>query len=164
MSDSTNICLSCGLCCDGTVIGFVQVGCEELPLLRDVIDIENTNGDGFFLQPCKKYCDGCTIYSRRPKQCASFECGILKSIEKQELDFDSALDIINVVKQKKFTIERELAVQQFNLQSQSFYFKMGEVKKLFQKKSPDLALTPSQLNLIEEIKQLDNLLANEFDV
>ncbi|WP_207431694.1 YkgJ family cysteine cluster protein [Sabulibacter ruber] len=164
MSDSTNICLSCGLCCDGTVIGFVQLDREELPLLRDIIDIENTNGEGFFLQPCNNYCDGCTIYSKRPKQCASFECGILKSIEKQELDFDAALDIINVVKQKKFTIESELALQQIELQSQSFYFKMGEIKKLIQKNAPELALTQSQLNLIEDIKQLDNLLANKFDV
>ena len=163
MNDSTNLCLSCGLCCEGTVIGFVQVGREELPSLRDVIDIENTNGDGFFLQPCKKYCDGCTIYSRRPKQCAKFECGLLKSFNQKEVDFDSALEIINVVKQKQNDIESKLALLPFELQSQSFYFKMGEVKKLLQKNAPEVAFTQNQLDLLEDIKQLDSLLASKFE-
>ena len=162
MNDSTNICLSCGLCCEGTVIGFVQVGREELPLLRDVIDIENTNGDGFFLQSCKKYCDGCTIYSRRPKQCDKFECGLLKSFNQKEVNFDSALEIINVVKQKQNDIESKIALLPFDLQSQSFYFKMGEVKKLLQKNAPEVAFTQNQLDLLEDIKQLDSLLASKF--
>jgi uncharacterized protein len=164
MNDSTNICLSCGLCCEGTLIGFVQVGREELPLLRDVIDIENTNGDGFFLQPCNNYCDGCTIYSRRPKQCAKFECGLLKSFEQKEVDFDSALEIINVVKQTQNDIESKLALLQIELQSQSFYFKMGEIKNLLQNNKPEFPLTQNHLDLISDIKQLDSLLTKEFDV
>jgi Fe-S-cluster containining protein len=163
MSDSTNICLSCGLCCEGVVIGFVQLGREELPALRDIIDVENSNGEGFFLQPCKMYCDGCTIYARRPKQCASFECGILKSIEKEELGFDSALEIINVVKQEKAVIEKKLTFLQIELQSKSFYFQMGEIKKLFQNNKFETPLTQDHLDLLSDIKQLDNLLANKFE-
>ncbi len=144
------------------MIGFVQVGREELPLLRDVIDIENTNGEGFFLQPCKKYCNGCTIYSKRPKQCAKFECGLLKSLEQKEVDFDSAIEIINVVKQKKIDIERKLALLQIELQSQSFYFQMIELKKLLQKNESELSITQNHLDLISDLKQLDSLLSNNF--
>ena len=38
MNDSTNICLSCGLCCDGTLIGFVQLCEEEIPELSKLIE------------------------------------------------------------------------------------------------------------------------------
>ncbi len=106
MNDSTNICLSCGLCCEGTVIGFVQLDKEELPAIREIMDIEEERGNGFFLQPCAKYCDGCTIYAKRPKQCASFKCGLLKSVEQKELDLDSAIEIVNMVKQKTSIIEK----------------------------------------------------------
>lgn len=164
MNDSSNICLSCGLCCDGTLIGFVQLGLEELPVMRGLMDIEEENGHGFFLQPCKNYCDGCTIYSKRPKQCANFECGLLKSVEQKELDFDSAIEMISVIKQKKIAIEGKLATLQVELKSQSFYFKMVELKKLLQKKKAELSLTQNHRELLSDLKQLDRLLIKNFDV
>jgi len=158
MNDSSSICLSCGLCCDGTVIGFVKLDREELPAIRELMDIEDENGHGFFLQPCSKYCDGCTIYSKRPKQCASFRCGLLKSVEQKELDFDSAVEMINVVKQKKLAINKKLAIQQFELQSQSFYFKMAELKILLQKNKSASALTQNHLELLSDLEEFDSLM------
>lgn len=162
MNDSLNICLSCGLCCDGTLIGYVQLGRDELPALRELMDIEDESGKGFFLQPCKKYCDGCTIYSNRPKQCASFKCGLLNSVEKKELDFDSAIETINVVKQKKDSIEKKLVILQIELQSQSFHFKMVELKKLLQKKKAESSLTQNHLELTADLEQLDSFLLQKF--
>ncbi|RNI26821.1 YkgJ family cysteine cluster protein [Rufibacter latericius] len=165
MNDSTNICLSCGFCCDGTVIGFVQIGREEAPALRELMmDTENANGEGFFLQPCKSYCDGCSIYSRRPRQCASFECALLESFEQGELDFNSAIGIVDEVKQRKADIEGRLALLQLELQSQSFYFKMAELNKLIMKSKPGLLWTHNHLDLVSDLKQLDTLLSKEFGV
>ncbi|MFC6997228.1 YkgJ family cysteine cluster protein [Rufibacter roseus] len=164
MSESTNICLSCGSCCDGTLIGFVQLGREELPAMRELMDVENTNGEGFFLQPCNNYCDGCTIYSKRPKQCANFECGLLKSVEQKELDFDSAIEIVNVLKQQKSAIENKLALLRVELRSQSFYFKMMELKKLLQKNKSELVPSQNHLDLMSDLKQLDSLLTKRFGV
>lgn len=164
MSDPLNICLSCGLCCDGTLIGFVKLDSEELPGMREVMDIEDENGNGFFLQPCNSYCDGCTIYSKRPKQCASFKCELLKSFEQKELNFDSAIEIINVVKQKKIAIEKKVAILQIELQSQSFYFKMVELKKLLQKNKSESSLTQNHLELISDLEQLNSLLSKNMGV
>jgi Fe-S-cluster containining protein len=164
MSDPLNICLSCGLCCDGTLIGFVKLDSEELPGMREVMDIEDENGNGFFLQPCNSYCDGCTIYSKRPKQCASFKCELLKSFEQKELNFDSAIEIINVVKQKKIAIEKKVAILQIELQSQSFYFKMVELKKLLQKNKSESSLTQNHLELISDLEQLDSLISKNMGV
>lgn len=107
MNESLNVCLSCGFCCDGTVIGFVPLDREELSVLRKLMDIVESNGEGFFLQPCDNYSgDGCNIYSQRPKQCTNFKCGLLKSFEQKELDFDSAIEVINVVKQKRSLLKK----------------------------------------------------------
>jgi Fe-S-cluster containining protein len=164
MNDSSNICLSCGLCCDGTLIGYVQLDPKELPSLRELMDLEEENDKGFFLQPCNNYCDGCNIYSNRPKQCADFKCGLLKSVEQKQLDFDSAIEIINLVKQKKSTIEKKLTVLQFELRSQSFHFKMAELNTLLQKKKSESSLTQNHQELISDLEQLDSLLLKNFGV
>jgi len=164
MNDSLNICLSCGICCDGTLIGFVQIDPEEMPVVKKFMDIEEEKGNGFFLQPCNKFCDGCTIYPNRPKQCASFECGLLKSVEQKEVEFDSAVEMVKVVKQKKVAIEEKLAVINIELQSQSFYFKMVELNRLLHKKMAELSLTQSQQELLSDIEELDKLVMKNFDV
>jgi len=164
MTDSKNICLPCGFCCDGTLIGHVQLGKEELSPLKELMDIEDENGNVFFLQPCSNYCDGCTIYSKRPKQCGNFECGLLKSYEQKELDFDSVIEIINEVKQRKIIIEKKLATLPFELKSQSFYFKMVELKKIIKKKKTELSLTQNHQELISDLKQLDSLISKKFGV
>lgn len=164
MDDSSNICLSCGLCCDGTLIGFVHLDGDEIPAVKEVMDIEEADGQGFFLHPCKKYCDGCTIYAQRPKQCGKFKCGLLNSVEQKELAFDSAVETIGMVKQKKDAIEQNLATLPYELKSGSFYFKMVELKKLLQKPLPESALTQNHLKLVSDLEQLDTLLIEKFDV
>ena len=163
MSDLLNICLSCGLCCDGTLIGFVQLESEELSVVRELMVIEEVDENGFFYLPCKNLgCNGCKIYSQRPKQCGKFKCRVLKSIEKEELDFDSAVEIINVIQQKKIAIEKQLATLPFELQSESFYFKILELKKVLQKDQSELSLSQNTLKLISDIRELDKLLLKNF--
>ena len=162
MSDSSSICLSCGVCCDGTLIGFVQLEKEELPALREIMDIEEGNYQGFFLQPCIKFCGGCSIYTERPKQCAAFECGLLKSVNQKELSFDSAIDIVQIVKQKRIEIEKKMLTFPYKLQSDSFYFKMVELKKVLQKH--EKSLKECHLALVSDLDQLDRILSNNFGV
>lgn len=162
MSDSENICLSCGCCCDGTVIGFVQLDSEELPVVRELTNIEEANGKGFILQPCVSYCDGCTIYAKRPKQCAIFKCGLLKSVEQNELDFDSAVEMIKVVNQKRIAIEKKLTTLKLELRSQSFYFKMVELRKLLLKNQSESSLALDHAELLSDIRHFDSLLSKSF--
>ncbi|WP_347157632.1 YkgJ family cysteine cluster protein [Pontibacter chitinilyticus] len=162
MIDSTNICLACGLCCDGTLVGFVQLSPEELPRIKEVMAIEEASNDGIFLQPCNNYCDGCTIYPDRPKQCASYDCELLRSLQRKELDYTSAIEIIEVAKQRKNAIEEKVALLEIKLQSESFYFKIAELKKLYQKNEHALAATPDFKVLIADIEQLDRLLSEKF--
>lgn len=164
MNDSTNICLACGCCCDGTMIGFVEVDSEEVPRLRELLELEEANEKGFFMQPCKRFCDGCTIYEQRPKRCASFQCGLLIAVEQQEIAFNAAVEIVKVVKQKRIDIEEKLAKLDIELQSKSFYFKMVELKNLFNRTTPESSLLQGHQDLRSDLEQLDQLLSEKFDL
>lgn len=162
MNDSTNICLACGLCCDGTLIGFVHLDKKEIPRVKQLMTIEETHGEGFFLHPCNKYCKDCTVYAERPRQCAKFECGLLKSVDQEEMSFNTAVETVQLVKEQKISIEKKLATLDVGLKSPSFYFQMVEVKNLLQKKKAPL--TPNHLELLTEIEELNSLLEKKFDV
>ncbi|MDB4533600.1 YkgJ family cysteine cluster protein [Vicingaceae bacterium] len=164
MNDSTNLCLACGLCCDGTLIGFVRLDHDEMPALKKIMEIEDEGGEGFFLHPCDKYCEGCTIYSERPKQCASFNCGLLKSVEQKELKFDTAIDTIALVKEKKIALENGLSLLKLDLKSESFYFKMVELKNLVKKNKLDSSSSQNHLNLITDLNQFESILSKNFDL
>ena len=165
MSESTNICLACGLCCDGTLIGFVQLDKEELSPVKQLMDIEQTGENGMFFLPCNELgCNGCSIYSQRPKACRNFECGVLKSVEKNELSFDKATGVIDLVKQKKAAIEKHVATLKIELQSKSFHFKMLELKKLLRKDKSELSLSKNHQELKLELEELEKLLTKSFGV
>ena len=166
MSDSSNLCLSCLLCCDGTLIGFVQLEKEEIPPLKGLLDIEeDSNGSGVFLHPCKNLCaNGCTIYDDRPSQCRAFNCGLLKSVEQKEVAFDSAVNIIDEVKQKKSAIEKQIAQLCIELKSPSFYFKMVELKKLLKKLPHQDTKTPKYQKLMVDLEELDSLQSKTFGI
>ena len=164
MSDSKNICLSCGLCCDGTLIGFVQLETEEIPAIKKLMPVEELKGNGFFIQPCKSYCNGCTIYSQRPKRCDSYNCGLLNSFNQNEVDFDSAVATVKIVKQMKQEIEKKLKHKEFKLKSKSFYFKIVELQTMLLKKNSKTLLNKNQTELLFLVKQLDELLTEKFDI
>lgn len=164
MEDFSNICLSCGLCCDGSLIGFVELTPEETLSLKEIMEVEDTNGNGFFLHPCSKYCNGCTIYQNRPKKCNEFNCKLLFSVENKNLNFDSALQIINLVKHYKSNIENKIETLDINLKSNSFYFKMVELKKILHQNENNPLVKSNYLVLSSDIKQLDKILSENFGV
>ncbi len=126
------------------------------------MEIEDEKGNGFFLQPCSKYCDGCSIYSDRPRECAKFECGLLTSVDKKEMEFDTAIDIINEVKLRKKSIESKVGQLNIELKSPSFYFKILELKKVLNEGK--ISLSQNNLELMAELKQLDELIIEKFGI
>jgi hypothetical protein len=164
MSDSSNICLSCGICCDGTLIGFVELEKAEIPAIKKLMDIEEGNGKGFILEPCKSFCNGCTIYAQRPKNCGDFNCGLLISVEQKEIAFNTAVETITDVKERKRAIEKKIALLPFQLKSPSFHFKMVELNRLLQKSKIDLSITKDQNELLADIHELDGLFSAKFGV
>ena len=68
-----DLCLSCGLCCDGSLFWAVPVEQgEEVPVQLDAA--------GRLRQPCTCFDGTCTIYAGRPAACRKFDCRVLQTV------------------------------------------------------------------------------------
>jgi len=69
-----DLCLSCGLCCNGSLFWAVPVAeGEDIPVPLD--------SDGRLRQPCACFNGACTIYANRPAACRSFDCRVLQTVQ-----------------------------------------------------------------------------------
>ena len=102
-SDSSALCLVCGLCCDGTLFGNV-----ELQLADDADQLKalglpiSSRGKPRFPQPCRALGADCrcAIYADRPQQCRAFVCALLKAVESEDKSAESALRLIRRTRQQ----------------------------------------------------------------
>ena len=69
------LCLSCGLCCDGSLFWAVELGSvDAVP--------DGLEAGGRLPQPCAFHTAGaCGIYATRPGQCRAFVCGVLQTVQ-----------------------------------------------------------------------------------
>src|SRR5436190_3387567 len=92
-----SLCLSCGLCCDGTIFGRVQLKADDIlgPLKSGLIQIELKGTKTFFRQPCSAYRESCCqIYEDRPTNCRDYRCELLKKYEAQVVTWEDAQEKI----------------------------------------------------------------------
>jgi Fe-S-cluster containining protein len=117
-----NICLSCGMCCNGVIFADVKLLPQEdaaallslgLPLLRGSISRKQTAVAPVtkwrFLQPCAAF-DGCRcrIYPSRPKYCREFDCKLLKKAQQVDVTLREALRVIRAAHRRANKVRRLL--------------------------------------------------------
>ena len=96
-----NLCLECGLCCNGVIFADVELQPIEFNCLKFKVQIPATrrkNGQPAVAklpQPCAAF-DGCRcrIYAERPTYCRQFECLLLKNVQAGRLERAAASQII----------------------------------------------------------------------
>ena len=97
------LCPNCGLCCNGVLFADVElrVGDDAGRLAELGLSLTKKGRQLAFAQPCACF-DGklCTIYTNRPKRCRTFECGLLKRVQADELDAAVALKTISKTKRQ----------------------------------------------------------------
>jgi Fe-S-cluster containining protein len=87
------ICGACGLCCDGSFFGHVEVTHEEAPALRRHALPLFEQGPGVaFAQPCAAHRgDHCGVYADRPRPCVDYRCTLLRRVDDGEVSRADAL-------------------------------------------------------------------------
>jgi Fe-S-cluster containining protein len=94
---NSSLCLSCGLCCDGTLFGTTPVAPhDDFPALEAArIAVSIDGGERRFEQPCPAH-DGraCGIYANRPAACRTYQCDLLRRVEEGAIDSSEALAVI----------------------------------------------------------------------
>ncbi|MEY2880640.1 MAG: hypothetical protein RLZZ15_3020 [Verrucomicrobiota bacterium] len=98
MTPAEQLCLACGLCCDGTLFDNVRLAPrDDAPRLRALgLPVAVTRGHtpvAYFRQPCAGLCANrtCRVYADRPTQCRDFECGVFQAARAGQLSHASAL-------------------------------------------------------------------------
>ena len=104
MNESVDqLCPNCGLCCDSTLFADVELraGDDAGRLAELGLSLAKKGGKLAFAQPCACF-DGklCGIYADRPKRCRTFECGLLKKVEADEMTVGAALKKISEAKKR----------------------------------------------------------------
>ncbi len=73
---SSDLCLACGLCCDGSLFESAKLHPGEEELVRSlglkIMFVDNTTLG--FKQPCPAFNSHCSVYEQRPQVCQKFRC------------------------------------------------------------------------------------------
>jgi Fe-S-cluster containining protein len=102
--NSVDLCLECGLCCNGAIFADVQLQPTEVQRLKSRFQglaLSGKNGQVKLPQPCAAF-DGCRcrIYSERPKYCRQFECLLLKNVQAGRLGRAAASQTVRTAKER----------------------------------------------------------------
>ncbi|MBY8974286.1 YkgJ family cysteine cluster protein [Rhodobacteraceae bacterium NNCM2] len=74
-----DLCLDCGLCCDGSLFWAV-------PVEKDEVAPATLDRDGWLRQPCACFNGACTVYEQRPAACRAFDCRVLQTVQAGKRD------------------------------------------------------------------------------
>jgi hypothetical protein len=76
----SDLCRSCGLCCDGTLFGKVRLQPEDVqePLRLAGIIVISDDTESRFKLACAAHQHGCCqVYASRPSNCRGYQCRLL---------------------------------------------------------------------------------------
>lgn len=103
----SDLCVACGMCCDGTMFGNVVCSKEEADYMGS-LGLETKKKDNqtnhVFLEPCPLHINGsCSIYEdpKKPKTCSSYKCALLKRVLRNEITPEQAMKKVGRIKKAK---------------------------------------------------------------
>ena len=106
-TDGQNLCLGCGLCCDGTLFTHAPVGAAEPVEVFRAAGLRITpdrGGEGRceLPLPCLRFENGrCQTYGCRPAICSSYRCRLLRRVEAGKMTLHEAKEIVQSAREKR---------------------------------------------------------------
>lgn len=110
------LCLHCGLCCDGTLFRDVELqpGDDAGKLRALGLPLRSRRREEAdqlkFPQPCSALCSDlkCRVYADRPARCREFECAVFKAVAVGKAELPAALKTIRQTRQMAEKVRRLL--------------------------------------------------------
>jgi hypothetical protein len=95
------LCLRCGLCCNGALFEHVPLEDGESSRLASLgAEPRKVGSRDVLPQPCACLVETrCTIYPDRPRTCSRFECDMLRAYNRGALSLDTCVQRIEKVQQ-----------------------------------------------------------------
>jgi Fe-S-cluster containining protein len=107
----SELCQSCGLCCEGTLFRFVGVTAEEADRLEraGVPSFRRKRGGLAIRLACRALAGTrCGIYPLRPANCAGYWCALALAVLRGEVSSEAAAATVFEAKERLRRIERLL--------------------------------------------------------
>jgi uncharacterized protein len=159
-----NLCLECGLCCNGVIFADVELQSIEVQRLKFKVQSLATRGKNGqpgvvkLPQPCAAL-EGCRcrIYAERPTYCRQFECLLLKNLNSGRIERSAAAQIVRTAKEyadKVRTLLRELgdtdegAALSLRFQRAAKRFERAPLTDAKAETYADLTLAVHELNML----------------
>ena len=109
------LCISCGLCCDGSLFEFTPTRLEEQDGFEpaEVGLFQLSDGAFALAQPCcHLHNKCCEIYKAvRPAICGKFKCKLLKNFLRDEITYSAALELIKTTLAQRDEIRDKLELE-----------------------------------------------------
>lgn len=109
----SELCLYCGLCCQGVLHSNAGLAAEEIALATRLGLSLYTRKDGntAFYLPCPCHQDNkCTVYSAgRPRVCADYQCKLLMKYLQGEISLEESKLLIDKAKHLAQAVQHRLA-------------------------------------------------------
>lgn len=117
---SSELCLSCGICCKGLLFNRAALKPDEIEMAKDVMLQYFPSGDGksAFRLPCPFQEERCSIYKNRFEACRRYRCDLLKRAANGELNSAESKWIVTKIKNIMSSISLRMAsIEQLNINS-----------------------------------------------
>jgi len=90
----SDVCQTCGLCCDGSLFTIVPLATDEdVPSILPIIT--RADGSRAFRQKCPALAGTCcTVYEARPQACQRHECLLFRAVTDKEVDLGEAAAVV----------------------------------------------------------------------
>jgi hypothetical protein len=172
-SPAQNICLACGLCCNGVIFADVKLLPSEeagpllslgMPLLRTKTRPGPQKTQSWrFLQPCAAF-DGCRcrIYASRPKYCREFDCFLLKKVQQGRVTQKGALRVILDARRRAEKVRELLRVLGDTHETLALADRFRRMAKRLERSKPDLQRTEVHGRLTLAFHELNLALSKSF--
>jgi uncharacterized protein len=177
-AQSNDLCLECGLCCNGVIFARGQLqredNVERLHALglqlapgtrvrRAESSPKRAIGNRQFLQPCAAF-DGCQcrIYQDRPAYCRQFECLLLKSLHEGRTEGAVALRIVRTARRRVDKVKGLLRELGDADEQTALSIRFRRMKKRFEANGPDQQSAELFGQLTLAVHNLNILLSESF--
>ena len=162
-NDNQNICIHCGLCCDGTLFNHAKIKENEPSLTGYSFEIIEREKRAFKL-PCAYLKETvCSIYLERPYSvCESFRCKLLRSVISENVSNTDAMKIIDDTIALKTKIELQLLEHHPENTGDTLPVKMEEFKAHFAGDMSDVEFRRKYGKIILNFFMLNKILNESF--
>ena len=174
-----DICLECGLCCNGVIFADVTLQGEEVLRLGalGMMGLVRMRGrkEGSdkisaassqlvkLRQPCAAF-DGCRcrIYSQRPNYCRQFECLLLKDLKAGQIEVDNARRLIGLARRKVQQVKTLLEKLGDTTEQKPLRARFGNISSKLAELDLDEEAREVYRRLTIVMHQLNRLLSDRF--